>query len=1545
MIAALRRLFSPAVATAALAGLLVGGLLLGFEPVGGDPDRMYRPLKQELARSLASGRFPYWADHFGLGMPLVAESHVASFYPLNWLLYAGGHVTLAYRISMWLHYVFLACTTYAYARFLKISKWGAAIAAISFTYCGFQAIHSSHEPFYHALPFMPLAVLLGERYLGSGRFPELLGLALAWAAQLTLGHFQLQTWTAALVLLIGFWRVAEGCAPWRRLPGLALALLLGAVMAAVQLVPSWELARFVGSTNRAFSELAFFAFPPAHWAELAIPGFLRGIPGGPEAAYWYASGTSGYEACFYVGTIPLILAFLGLFGGPGRPLAPWGFIAAAAATLAMLPIAWPAAYALLLQVPGLGWFRAPGRYVAISSLGLALLAGHGLDRAGAERSVRLGLALAWTFALAAAAWVFYWTLRGDHRSVLGDDLRLATCLGSAGLAWGLGTTLILAWRAGRIGAWVVLLATAGELGCLYYTSTTEWGWAIELPGQSRILSRLAEEPGVGRVAGLVHDLPIRAGLAPAFPYTGFAPPPPHPFLEIATRREEASTSRGVSRLRRYGVTHGIWDGPVERQGVVTVMQSSDPALDRVAYKPPGAPARADWRIVRYAEPFPQVRPATLVRLAPNERSLVSGISFDTDPKAVWYGPDDNPGPLPEPRAASATVLSWDGATAEVEHDGSCDLVVNRTYYPGWSASIDGGPDRPVARAEIGVQAVRLTGRGRNRVTFLYRPNGLATALPVSFAALALAGLGTIGTALIPWFRRPVKSTVQPAALLAVLVVISPSASGREIPAPEAHFGFAPGTDGRLAGWTSVVSYFEAVDRASDRVAVSRLGPTTEGRPYIMAVVSSPETVRELDRHRGRQRKLADPRHIEGLEEERRLLETSKPVILITCSIHSNEPASTLMAVELLHGLAARTDQATREILDGTIVLLVPSANPDGVDKVKSWYDRSRGKPWEGSGMPELFHRYAGRDTNRDWFMLNLCETRILARVLYRDWFPTILLDVHQMGPKGARIFVPPFYDPVNPNIDPRITASIARIGAHMASALAGEGKHGVLTSAIYDNWWNGGNRTTPERHNIVSVLTETASVNTASPIFLSREQLTAGEKGFHDHRPAANFADPWPGGWWRLRDIIDYELTSARSLLTLAARYRREFQADLLAMARAAIERGRAEPPRAWIVPADQHDPAAAAAMIDVLRQSGVEVRRAREEFLADGATYPAGSWVLPADQPYRAHLKDMMERQVYPARFDPRGLPEMPYDVTGWTLPLLMGVKSVEVAQPIQVRAGAPDRVECAPEAAGRGPALTGLAGLRQRRIAVYQPWIPSADEGWTRFVLERFEIPYKTIHNAEVRAGSLRKRFDVLVLPSILPAELRDGFHAGQTEPEYVGGLGTEGAIALCEFVTAGGILVCLEDSCLYTIEELKLPVRNVLQGLGASQFFGPGSVVELSVNGDVPLGAGMPRVCWAAFDRSLAFEILPAQPGSNDATTVAARYAAAGPLASGWMLGAEKIQGKAALVEVGRGQGRVILFAFPPQNRGQSRGTSRLLFNALASGRAPSGPGGPG
>jgi hypothetical protein len=857
-----------------------------------------------------------------------------------------------------------------------------------------------------------------------------------------------------------------------------------------------------------------------------------------------------------------------------------------------------------------------------------------------------------------------------------------------------------------------------------------------------------------------------------------------------------------------------------------------------------------------------------------------------------------------------------------------------------------------------------------------------------------------------------------------LLLLLAASAAAQVPAPEAVFGHRMGEDYRLARWEQVVDYFSRLNAASERVLVEELGRTTEDQPYLLVTIGSEANLRRVDELRAAQRRLADPR---GLAPEARAeaLAAALPVVLVSCNLHSSEVASLQMAVELAHELATATDAQTMEMLQGAILLLVPSANPDGVNKIYDWYQASLGKPWEGSSwMPWLYQKYVGHDNNRDWFMLTQKETRLLTRVMYETWHVNVIYDVHQMGSTGARFFVPPFHDPVSPNVDPLLHQQLLLIGGHMMTELGVAGKKGVVSNAIYDNWWHGGNRTTPYRHNVTGILTEAASARLATPIFLLKDQLTPHSRGLPDHTIRVNFPEPWPGGWWRQRDILEYEKIACRALLTLVVRYRDLFLGQFLQLNEKAVHKGRTEPPFGYLVPAAQRDAVTALRMLEVLHAGGVEVHRATAPFQADGVPYPAGTHVLLAAQPYRNHLKDLMEPQDYPVRFQfPGGPPEAPYDAAGWTLPLQMGVHTVAVTRPFEAPLERIERFEPEPPAApgaarygllvenqsleafrllnrllargqvevrltdaelqlgGRAHPAGGIvvgAGaervrellrqvpvqahalesepkvplrrLRAPRIGLYQPWTASMDEGWTRFVLEQFEFPYRTVHDAEVRAGRLRERYDVLVLTDETPKELLEGRPPDSAPPEYVGGLGEPGLAALMDYAREGGTLVLLSSSARLATQRFGVPVVNVLETLEAKQFFCPGSLLGVELDPSHPLAYGMPREASVYFARSPAFALLRPRPEDKPRegedplleprldpvkrypAKVVGRYAEGVLLRSGWIHGAEHIAGRAALVECAYGRGRLVLFGFRPQHRGQPHGTFRLLFNAL-------------
>lgn len=772
-----------------------------------------------------------------------------------------------------------------------------------------------------------------------------------------------------------------------------------------------------------------------------------------------------------------------------------------------------------------------------------------------------------------------------------------------------------------------------------------------------------------------------------------------------------------------------------------------------------------------------------------------------------------------------------------------------------------------------------------------------------------------------------------------------AASRAAAPHPREHLGFEVGADRTLADWGQITGYFAKLAAASPAVALDTLGTSTQGRPFIIATVSSPENIARLETIRAAQARLADPRRL-GAAEEARLVATQPSVIVIQNNIHATEIASSQMVMELAWRLAT-VDTLQRALRD-VVVILIPSANPDGQDMITKWYREGVGTEWEGGPMPWLYHHYVGHDNNRDWYMVTQKETRVTTDLLYRRWFPIVLYDVHQQGNSGMRLTVPPHVDPINPNVDPLLVRMINHIGAEMSLALESRGKAGVGDGATYDLWWHGGARSTPTRHNMAGVLTEAASVRIATPIEQKAEELRGHPRGLPKYERRVNFPNPWPGGWWRLRDIVDYELIAAEALVRLVSQQREDYVRNFVRLGRKAVRLGETEAPFAYVIPGGQRDMKATEKLVDVLRVGGVEVQRASAPFAAGGKRYPAGSFVVPMAQPYRAHAKDLLEPQSFPRMESwPGGPPERPYDVAGWTLPLQMGV----VADRIDSAFALPARTEVAVKPwAGPTPAT------RRRgdpRVALYKPWTASMDEGWTRWVFETNGVSYVTLTDSMVKAGRLRDQFDAIVVPDMSLRSIREGMSARQVPPRYAGGLGATGIAELKRFAETGGTLVLLDHAAELATAELgvataltRVPSRGGdeedAQRGGADStrrlpLYAPGSILRVLVDARHPVGAGMPDTAAVYFTNSVTFDPAPGAP-----IRVIARYPARADdiLLSGFLQGGEAIAGKAAAVEAAVGRGRVVMFGFRPQYRGQSYGTFRMLFNALRLGGGSAG-----
>ena len=757
--------------------------------------------------------------------------------------------------------------------------------------------------------------------------------------------------------------------------------------------------------------------------------------------------------------------------------------------------------------------------------------------------------------------------------------------------------------------------------------------------------------------------------------------------------------------------------------------------------------------------------------------------------------------------------------------------------------------------------------------------------------------------------------------LAALGFIPSSAVGqRAIPTPASVLGFEPGADRHLPSWKQIVDYFTALDQASPRVSVRTLGKTTLGRPFIVAFIADSGTLSNLEHFRQIQHKLMDPR-LQAAGERASLLDQGKNVILVTSSIHSNESGGFTTPLLLAERLARAADPEARTILANTIIMLVPSQNPDGVDIVGDYYRATIGTPNEGRDPPELYHKYVGHDDNRDWYAFTQPETRYTVDSLYTPWDPEIVNDIHQQGSNSGRIFIPPYMDPVEPNIDPILTAATNGLGMSMVWRMTNQGFTGIASNASYDQW-------SPARqyslyHRGARLLTETASARLASPIDIPFDQLGPG-RGYDAKVVSWNFPSLWKGGHWTYGDIVRYQTAASWALFLDAALNRRAWVEGYANLADRALGEqpawGRDAWPSAIVIPKAQRDTQALRRLVWTLQHGQVEIRESSAPATVDGKSYPAGSYVVLTRQPFGGYAKTLLERQQYPDLFEyPGGPPKRPYDVTAHTLPLLFGVDVAHVM-------GQPPATGSVIAAIAEPAYTSALTTSHAKRFAIYRPSTNEPiDEGWTRWIFDLYKVPFTTITEKDVEAGSLNSRFDAIVMSD----GVAGGGGAGR------GGRGGRGGAAvdiygpLGDFVRGGGSVLAFNNTAAAVADGLKLPVKNALAGVRNTDFYAPGSILAVELDRGSTLAqtvtASVPAI-W--FESGPAFEI----SDSTQAVAVA-RYPATGnPLLSGWLLGGSKLNGKAAMVDVTLGRGHVVLYGFRPQYRGQSMATYPLIWTAL-------------
>jgi hypothetical protein len=522
------------------------------------------------------------------------------------------------------------------------------------------------------------------------------------------------------------------------------------------------------------------------------------------------------------------------------------------------------------------------------------------------------------------------------------------------------------------------------------------------------------------------------------------------------------------------------------------------------------------------------------------------------------------------------------------------------------------------------------------------------------------------------FGRGVARQATVALLIATALCSASASQAAPVTAPTDHFGFQLGTDGMYASWDQAVAYYQKVATQSDRVQARVLGKSTLGNPFLVLTISSPENLRKASRYQEIARKLADPR---GLSEAeiKALAAEGKTVMLVSLAQHSTEIASSQMGPLLVHRLATSNDEQVKSMLDNVILVLIPSFNPDGHVMTKQWVDQTGGTPYQGAGVPDLYHHYAGHDNNRDAYMLNLVESKLWTKIAYDEWHPQIYNDVHQMGSEGARLFLPPKTDPILPDVDPILWREMMLLGASMATRLEAAGIKGVETQVgSYTGWqmptFHG---MTPSR-NIVGYHTESASAKMIWPLEQTLADLKPSDRGRPGHFPQVNFPNPWPGGTWRMSDIMRQQEIAVLAAVEAAGRNREMFLTNMALMAQRQVERGRTQAPYGHVVPMAQHDPGTAAKFIALLMEAKVEVHRATESFSLGGTMVQPGDFVIRSDQPLRGYIHSLLVPYVYPdnplTRL-PDGTPLRPKDFASTNLGELMGVTVLPVTQPLTAK------------------------------------------------------------------------------------------------------------------------------------------------------------------------------------------------------------------------------------------------------------------------------------
>ncbi len=842
-----------------------------------------------------------------------------------------------------------------------------------------------------------------------------------------------------------------------------------------------------------------------------------------------------------------------------------------------------------------------------------------------------------------------------------------------------------------------------------------------------------------------------------------------------------------------------------------------------------------------------------------------------------------------------------------------------------------------------------------------------------------------------------------------------------IQTPQKYFGFNPGTDRMLIDYEQLISYLREVDKNSDRIKLVEIGETPLGRKMYICFISSGKNIANLERLKTINKELALNGNLTESERQK-LFAEGKVFVLATLSMHSDEVGPSQAAPLIVYDLATTNDTLKTSWLNNTVYMMVPCHNPDGMDMVVNHYRKYKGTKYEGSSMPGVYHKYVGHDNNRDFVTLSQKDTKAIAKIYNTDWYPQVMVEKHQMGSTTARYYVPPPHDPIAENIDAGIWNWSGVFGSNLITDMTKDGLTGVSQHYLFDDYWPGSTETCIWK-NVIGFLTECASADYAKPVYVEPTELNARGKGLSEYKKSINMPEPWKGGWWRLSDIVNYEFSSTMSIIKTAALHKNRILQYRNDLCKKEIELGKTQPPFYYILPLKQHDENEFVETVNLLNEHGIKIYELTSNLKINGRNFNKGDIVIPLAQPYRAFIKEVMEKQNFPVRhYTPNGKLIKPYDITTWSLPLHRGLTSIEVNTkpaeienslrqltfPYTLNSPAPseyrfafftvnnnesykaaftakkmglkvERLSEDVKVNGKiiptgsfvisannklGSLVNGLTvppvytsekinfksePVKIPRIALIETYFHDMDAGWTRFIFDTYNLPYKVIHPGEVEKTNFKKNFDVIIFPNSNKDILMSGKYKSQNDyypssypPEFTKGIGKKGMQKILSFLDNGGKIISWGNSTGLFIgtltiehgkndkEEFRLPVNDISSSLRKNGLYVPGSLVKLKLKRNHPITYGMEEETGVFFRARPVFTT--SIPHFDMDRRVIGYFPENDILLSGYGEKLEKLGNKVGLVWIKKNKGQLVLFAFNPQFRASTQGNYKLLFNSI-------------